>query len=229
MNKIRFHHKNELLNAWAKDHKLFATGADKPPLCLRCGQPLRAELCENAVSRAFNVYVCSACGTDEAMRDCAGKVLPLSKWHAAENGRLSAIEDGAVVLTDVCSFPHIFSGPKKKVSFSSIEHPESELAYSRSDYDGRQWWTTWFACTEKKTSPAATEVDTFTNLLMAMPEFRTIWDMQRACKVYAAPTSDPTEYDLYAETEYFYIWLRLITREHDYNLYCHFYEKAAVR
>ena len=230
MNKIRFHHKQELQSAWAKDRNLYAPNADKPPLCLRCGRPLDGSLSENTFTRVVNVFVCHSCGVEEDARYSGGRALPLSKWHAAEHGRLSTIKDDAVVLTDVCSFSHIFTGPKKKATLSSQEYPESELAYSRSDYDGRKWWRNWFPCTEKKVAPEiAAEMDTFTNLLMAMPEFRTIWDMGCACKVYAEPTSEPTEYNLYAETEHFYIWLRLITRERDYNLYCHFYEKAAVR
>ena len=34
-----------------------------------------------------------------------------------------------------------------------------------------------------------------------------------------------TEFNLYAETAHFQIWLRLITRERDYNLYTYFFAK----
>ena len=44
-------------------------------------------------------------------------------------------------------------------------------------------------------------------------------------KRYAEITSEPTEFNLYGETGLLYVWLRLITRERDYNLYCHFYQK----
>lgn len=50
--------------------------------CPRCGHsrmdpvPVR-----NALSRRANVYICSECGMDEAMRDMAGKPpLPLPEW-----------------------------------------------------------------------------------------------------------------------------------------------------
>ena len=145
-----------------------------------------------------------------------------------QEGQKSSLESKVVILTDECSFHHIFSGPKKRVPLSAVLHPESEIAYSRSDYDGRQWWRNWFPCTKEKTPPPlAKEIDTFTNQLMELPEFRTIRDMQQACRKYAEPTADPAEYNLYAETDHFYIWLRLITREADYNLYCHFYVKNA--
>lgn len=45
------------------------------------------------------------------------------------------------------------------------------------------------------------------------------------CRVYAEPTSDPTECNLYCDTERFHVWLRLIIRKRDYNLYVHFYVK----
>lgn len=37
-------------------------------LCPRCGEPLRERLALNALSRVDNAtYICSQCGTDEAM------------------------------------------------------------------------------------------------------------------------------------------------------------------
>lgn len=52
--------------------------------CPRCGydrmdeQPIR-----NALSRYADVYVCNECGTDEALRDMKGDILPLNKWSIA--------------------------------------------------------------------------------------------------------------------------------------------------
>lgn len=49
--------------------------------CPRCGhyrmdeKPVR-----NAISRHADVYICSLCGTDEAIRDMIGDVLPLTEW-----------------------------------------------------------------------------------------------------------------------------------------------------
>ena len=45
------------------------------PLCPRCGET------HGALSRhAKGVYICEACGTDEALRDWGGNVKPLSDW-----------------------------------------------------------------------------------------------------------------------------------------------------
>lgn len=69
------------------------------------------------------------------------------------------------------------------------------------------------------------EIDAFQSQLLALPEFKTLWAMERMCRLYAQTTNEPTEFNLYAETAHFQIWLRLITRERDYNLYTYFYIK----
>lgn len=126
-------------------------------------------------------------------------------------------------LTAHCGFAHVFEQPKRKLAFG--ERPESEVVYSRSDYDGRKWWTTWWDCQpEKPAADLVQEIDRFQNALFAMPEFRTLDAMRRLCAG-AQTTNDPTEFNLYAETEHFYIWLRLITRSRDYNLYVHYFLK----
>ena len=68
-------------------------------------------------------------------------------------------------------------------------------------------------------------IDAFQSQLLALPEFKTLWAMERMCRLYAQPTKEPTEFNLYAETAHFQIWLRLITRERDYNLYTYFFAK----
>ena len=69
------------------------------------------------------------------------------------------------------------------------------------------------------------EIDAFQSQLLALPEFKTLRAMEQMCRLYAQPTKEPTEFNLYAETAHFHIWLRLITRERDYNLYTYFFAK----
>lgn len=193
--------------------------------CMRCGGPMRESLAENALSRALNVYVCPACGMDEALRDAAGKVLPMREWHAVKQHRFAEHKaPQAVKLTPDCAFTDIFSGAQKTLPLSSVRHPVSLVAYSRSDYDGRQWWTTWFPDEEMRPAPElGQEIDSFQSQLLALPEFKTLRAMEWMCQLYAQPTSVRTEFNLYAETAHFHIWLRLITRERDYNLYTYFF------
>lgn len=47
----------------------------------RCGERMPDKLTHGALSRHANgVYICEACGTDEALRDWTGNVKPLSDW-----------------------------------------------------------------------------------------------------------------------------------------------------
>lgn len=50
--------------------------------CPRCGlRTLSSKLELNALSRRADVYICSPCGTDEAILDAFGRRDPLEKWY----------------------------------------------------------------------------------------------------------------------------------------------------
>lgn len=223
MKQIRLHPQLELLNTWAIDRTRFSPDATKPPLCLRCGQPLSPILSHNALSRYADVHICAACGMDEAMGDATQTPKRFINWAAvAEHWLKAPAENVAWVLQPTCPFSEIYLD----TSVDQLGHksPGTELAYARSDYDGRRWWTTWFAVRENlKTPDRTTEIDQFMDALFSLPEMASLETMRRMCRVYAEPTSDPTEFNLYCNTKHFHVWLRLITRERDYNLYVHFY------
>lgn len=212
---------------WQVDKKRFAHNAETPPVCLRCGKPLEHRLALNAKSRQVDVYVCDECGTDETMRAIIGEPLPLREWYAVTSERVGLFSPEGVTLVPICAFEQIFNGPKKLFPLNSLEYPVSEVAYSRSDYDGRKWWRTWFHSGEEKIKPPfSTEIDQFSDALLEMPEFESLDAMRRMCRSCAQPTGSPTDFNLFSETEHFYIWLQLVTRESDYNLYVHFYMKS---
>ncbi len=61
------------------------TQTDGTHLCPRCGQlTVKDRLHTNALSRHAHVYVCDACGMDEAIRDWNGNTLPLKEWAIAK-------------------------------------------------------------------------------------------------------------------------------------------------
>ena len=54
--------------------------------CPRCGNHhMDSDPIRNALSRHAAVQICDECGTDEALRDFAGAVLPLEEWAIAKN------------------------------------------------------------------------------------------------------------------------------------------------
>ena len=228
--RVIIYPKYDLELTWLVNKSHFDMDRPEYRTCMRCGRKMRYPLAQNALSRALDVYVCPDCGMDEALRDATGEILPMSEWSIVKNHYFGEHEPpNASRLLRGCRFPHVFSGPKKTLPLNSVLFPASLIAYSRSDYDGYKWWTTWFPAQEEKAPPeVASEMDAFMDALFALPEFKTLRSMRRTCKLYGEPTSEKTEYNLYSETERLYIWLRLIARERDYNLYVYFYDKDAA-
>ena len=229
MMDIRIYPKNLLLARWQEDKKWYKTAADKPPKCLRCGQPLPLKLGHCALSRYIDVQICSGCGTEEAMLDWDGKALPLRDWYAVRQGLVSAdITQGDVTLVSTCGFKEVFDQPRRAVWGHPNGFPISELCYVRADHNGYRWHNTWTNCQDKPDDPALLrELDGFYNSLIELPEFKNLSALRKACRCYAEQPveDDPNTYNLFAETPHFHVWLRLITRERDYNLYGHFFYK----
>ena len=218
--KIELYPKPQLEELWQKDCHEYETGEQTRRICLRCGGGMDHRMLHNSLSRYAAIYICNDCGADEAGRDIIKDPLPLLQWDTAVKGRIPKAADAAY-LTAECDFLHIFQ-KTKPVPFSSQQIPESQVVYSRSDYDGYRWHTTWHDCQEEKPAQELVkEIDAFHNALFQMPEMKSLDTMRLLC-IDAQTTGDRTEYNLYSETEHFYIWLRLITRNKDYNLYCLF-------
>lgn len=223
--KIKVYPRAQLEALWQADKTQFSPDADSPPRCLRCGNPLNSRLIRNSLSRHADIHICNSCGYDEAGRSISSQPLPFSQWHAAKENIDNIIVDPRdVSLKKECTFSHIYN-QTKKIPLSSTPHPVSEIVYSRSDYDGSRWWTTWFDCQEQKPEWEIThEIDGFYNAFFDLPEMTSLDTMRKFC-VFAEPTSCPTEFNFYAETNRLYIWIRLITRSKDYNVYVHYYQK----
>ena len=223
--RIELYPKPQLEALWQDDAKLFNPMAVSPPKCLRCGSPLDPRLVYNPLSRYADIHIFSTCGSEEAMLDYGKKPLPFTQWDAAKNGSIPLLKDKRIAcLKTECAFTHIFE-KTKQIPLSSTPHPVSEIVYSRSDYDGHRWWTTWFDCVDQKPQwELVQEIDGFHNALFDKLEFRTLDTMKKFCQ-FAETTADPTEFNFYSETEHCNIWLRLITRSKDYNLYVHYYMK----
>ncbi len=167
-------------------------------------RPMRESLTENALSRALNVYVCPACGMDEALRDAAGKIRPVRDWYAVKQHRFAEHKDPqAVKLTPACAFMEIFSGARKTLPLSGARYPISLVAYSRSDYDGWRWWTTWFPDEEMRPARSLGRRSTPSSRSFSPCRNSKPCGRWSGCRLYAQPTNEPTEFNLYAETAHF--------------------------
>lgn len=72
---------SEIILAFAADQ------VNRPRRCPRCGKLAMdpEDIHRNALSRYADVMICDSCGTDEAMRDFVGEVLPISEWHIVKH------------------------------------------------------------------------------------------------------------------------------------------------
>lgn len=71
--------------AKAKINSFAYVQEDGVHFCPRCGRmSVKDRLHTNSLSRHAHVYVCDACGMDEAIRDWRGQVLPFKDWAIAQ-------------------------------------------------------------------------------------------------------------------------------------------------
>ena len=55
--------------------------------CPRCGcDSMKPHLYTNALSRAADIMICDACGTDEAVMAFIGEAMPLEEWACMKEG-----------------------------------------------------------------------------------------------------------------------------------------------
>ena len=149
--RIIIYPKYDLELAWRVNKSHFDIDRPEYRTCMRCGRKMQYPLAQNALSRALDVYVCPDCGMDEAIRDATGEILPMSEWYIVKHHYFGECEPpNSSRLLRECSFQRVFSGPKKTLPLNNVPFPVSLIAYSRSDYDGYQWWTTWFPGQEEK-------------------------------------------------------------------------------
>ena len=69
-------------------------------LCPMCGNRMPADDMKNSLSRYWNVYICSECGNNEAMRDFYGiKPMKPFEWYA-NPALLIKMNDGVLYEDD---------------------------------------------------------------------------------------------------------------------------------
>ena len=218
--------KEKLECLWKEELKKHERGEQL--FCLRCGSPLDSKLALNAKSRYADVYICSDCGIDEALREYPKSIegpKNFKEWEVyrqmipMEKKYLKGPENKILLISD-CEFGDVFKEKDPRTG-----RPVSETGYSRSYYDGYRWNRAWFLKGEDLRESLVKEMEGFQDALLAMPEFSNLYSLKRACSG-AELTSNLTEFNLYSETYHFYIWIRLITRPNDHNLYVYYYRKS---
>lgn len=132
-------------------------------------------------------------------------------------------------LKTVCPFPEVFEdvddadGPGKG-------EPRRKICHIRADHDDYRWWNTVWAChSDLATAEMKAETDRIYDELTASDALRDLNALRQFCwshpeaKV-GAGLAD--EFNFYLTGKTCDFWVRLITRDKDYNMYLHAYAKA---
>ena len=132
-------------------------------------------------------------------------------------------------LTPVCPFPKIYEETETREG-ELFSYPRSKICHIRADHDGCRWWNTvWPYHDELATPEMKREIDATYAKLTAKDALCDIPTLTRFCLAHpeACAGASETEYNFYYEGEFFFYWLRLITRKGDYNMYLTAYAKRS--
>lgn len=131
-------------------------------------------------------------------------------------------------LLTTCPFPEIYEDTEQ-ISGSSFPVPKQEIGHLRADYDGWRWHNTVWPCHKSlATKACCQEIDRIYEELTAPQALKDLHALRAFCRTHMDACISKEYED---EFSFFYvgthcnIWLRLITRKGDYNLYLTAYAK----
>ena len=132
-------------------------------------------------------------------------------------------------LKTVCPFSKVFEDVDDADSYGPGE-PRRKIGHIRADYDDFRWWNTFWGChCDLATPKMANEIDQTYEALTAKDALHNLNALRRFCwshpEAQAGPEADE-EFNFYLVGETCDFWVRLITREKDYNMYLNAYAKA---
>ena len=127
-----------------------------------------------------------------------------------------------------CPFPEVFEDTET-VEGCSFPEPRRKIGHIRADYDGWRWYNTVWPCHEAlATKEVCKEIDHVYEALTAPEALKNFGVLQKFC----ADHMDACISKEYGDEFCFYyvgtlcaFWIRLITREKDYNMYLNAYIK----
>jgi len=134
-------------------------------------------------------------------------------------------------LQTKCPFPEAFED-MEYVESAFDKAPRRKIGHIRADYNGHRWWNSAWPChPELATEAVKAEIDQVYDALTAKDALKDLPTLARFCEAHPEACADREfrqEYNFYLTGESCDFWIRLITRERDYNLYLNAYAKAAT-
>ena len=111
----------------------------------------------------------------------------------------------------------------KEQPFNTEGH--QRICYNRLFHDGYSWGNRWFDCCEKVVDPKMIKDMNDMSDFMRTRLKKGLPDLRKIVARYQLESIGDEEYNLFSETPRLYIWIRLINRRGDYNMYIYFYSK----
>lgn len=177
------------------------------------------------MARDLSVKPCSMCGREHCddLSHCAQGV---TAWLRAKAGEFAKVSVPGILgkLTTICPFPEAYE------DVDTTDEPRRKIGHIRADYDNYRWWNTvWPSHWELATEEIKAEMGHTYDALTAGDALHSLDALRRFC--WAHPEAQVTkssgdEFNFYLVGEACDFWVRLITREKDYNLYLSAYVKA---
>ncbi len=178
-----------------------------------------------------DVHVCSICEARKCGDDsmCGQGIAAWLRKKAEEYLNTGAYTGILGRLKTMCPFPEVFEdlddadGPSKG-------EPRRKICHIRADYDDYRWWNTvQNANWDMGTPKMADEIDRTYAELTAYDALRDLNALRQFCWCHpeakvGAGLADG--FNFYLEGKTCDFWVRLITRDKDYNMYLHAYAKA---
>ncbi len=156
----------------------------------------------------------------------------ISDWlHSCANEFFETAGRGILdKLKTVCPFPKVFEDMDDDDG-SGQGTPRRKIGHIRANNDNYRWWnTTWPSHWELATAEVKAEIEHTYDALTAKEALHDLNALRQFCWSHPEAQSSPEtddEFNFYLTGKFCDFWVRLITRDKDYNMYLSAYAKEA--
>ena len=185
------------------------------------------------------VYPCSMCeikdcglGKEDVTRyDCH---KGLSDWFRSKANEFFSNSQPGILgkLKMVCPFPEVFEDLEPDGTAHEGD-PRRKISHIRADFDKHRWWNTvWPSHWDLATDEVKSEMGRTYDALTASDALNDLNALRRFCWYHPEAQTAPEvgdEFNFYLVGETCDFWVRLITRDKDYNMYLSAYAKENAK
>lgn len=130
-----------------------------------------------------------------------------------------------------CFFPEVFE-ETEQAEGCSFPQPRRKIGHIRADYDGYRWFSTPWPCHKELATPEiCKEIDRVYEALTAKNALKDLQTLRQFCAAHMEACvceQYHDEFSFFLKGKTCYFWIRLITRENDYNLYLNAYTRRSL-